>query len=416
MKRSIFSTLAMVGATATVLAACGSQPAAPAPTAAPEAPAATTAPEAPAATEGVLPISGSVTLWHAYGTGSAEEAAINTLIDNARAAYPEATIEVLQIPFDQIFTKFQNEVISGGGPDVFVAPNDSLGTQVRSGLLAPLDEYTQYMGDISPAAIDGMTVNGSLYAVPESFKAVALYYNKSKVATPPSTTAELLAAVQGGNTLVLNQSAYHNFGWLQAFGGQLMDENGVCVADQAGGTEWLQYLADLKAEANVTFSTDGGQADSLFREGRADMIINGPWALGDYKAALGDDLGVAPMPGADQPAGPLNGVDGFYVNVNTPNKDGAVALGLFLVSTESMQVYVDQAGHVPANTAVTVNDELVAAFTTAAQTGVARPQVPELDNFWGPFGDAITKVVDGGADPATEIAAACTTMNTANGK
>jgi arabinogalactan oligomer / maltooligosaccharide transport system substrate-binding protein len=365
-----------------------------------------------------MAVTGSVTLWHAYGTGSSEETAINTLIENARAAYPEAEINVLQIPFDQIFNKFNNEVSSGGGPDMFIAPNDSLGSQVRSGLLADLSEYVPALEaqNVSPTAIEGMTVDGILYAIPESFKAVALYYNKANVATPPTTTDELLAAVQGENTLVLNQSAYHNFGWLPAFGGQLMDDTGTCVADQAGGEEWLTYLQTLKGEANVTFSTDGGQADSLFKEGRADMIVNGPWALGDYRAALGDDLAVAPMPGATNPAGPLTGVDGFYVSVNSANVEGAVALAMFLTSQESMQIYVDQAGHVPARTDIEIADANVAGFAEASATGFPRPQVPELDNFWGPFGDAITKVLDGGAAPADAIAEACTTMNTANGK
>ena len=215
---------------------------------------------------------------------------------------------------------------------------------------------------------------------------------------------------------MLNQNAYHNFGWLQAFGGQLMDDTGKCVADQAGGAEWLQYLADLKAESNVTFSTDGGQADSLFKEARADMIINGPWVLGDYRTALGDDLGVAPMPGAAEPAGPLTGVDGFYVSVNSANIPGAVALAMYLTSAESMQVYVDEAGHVPARTDIEIADEAVAGFAEASATGVPRPQVPELDNFWTPFGDQINLVLDGGADPAAAIGEACNLMNTANGK
>ncbi|GAB4439634.1 MAG: extracellular solute-binding protein [Chloroflexi bacterium OHK40] len=430
MKRSL-SLFTVIALFAMILAACGGQQAAqpttaPAATEAPAAPAATEAPAAPAATEapaaggetGMMPVTGSVTLWHAYGTGSAEETAINTLIENARAAYPEATINVLQIPFDQIFNKFNTEVSAGGGPDMFIAPNDSLGSQVRQGLLADLTEYIPALEaeNVSPTAIEGMTVDGVLYAIPESFKAVALYYNKSKVATPPTTTDELLAAVQGGNKLVLNQNAYHNFGWLPAFGGTLMDDTGKCVADQAGGTEWLTYLKTLKGEANVTFSTDGGQADSLFKDGQADMIINGPWALGDYRNALGDDLAVAPMPGATNPAGPLTGVDGFYVSINSPNIPGAVALAMFLTSKESMQVYVDQAGHVPARTDIEISDPNVAGFAEASATGFPRPQVPELDNFWGPFGDAVTKVLDGGADPAAAITEACATMNTANGK
>lgn len=410
MKRLSFSLITLLALFASILAACGQAPAAQ-PTAAPQP---TTAP-APSTGDGMA-ITGTVTLWHAYGTGSAEEKAINMLIDRARAAYPDATINVLQIPFDQIFNKFNNEVSSGGGPDMFIAPNDSLGSQIRAGVLADLSEYQSKLTDVSPTGVAGMSLDGKLYGIPESFKAVALYYNKSKVANPPATTDELLALVKAGNTLVLNQNAYHNFGWLQAFGGQLMDANGKCIADQAGGAEWFAFLKALKEVPTVTFSTDGGQADSLFKDGKADMIINGPWVLGDYRAVLGDNLGVAPMPGAAKPAGPLTGVDGFYVSINSQNVASAVALAMFLTSPESMKVYVDEAGHVPVSTKVEISDPLVQAFAQASATGVPRPQIPELDNYWGPFGDAMTKVLDGGADPVAAVAEACALMNTANGK
>jgi arabinogalactan oligomer/maltooligosaccharide transport system substrate-binding protein len=146
------------------------------------------------------------------------------------------------------------------------------------------------------------------------------------------------------------------------------------------------------------------------------MIINGPWTLGDYKKALGDKLGVVAMPGASKPAGPLTGVDGFYVNVNSQNIPGAVALALFLTSADSMKTYVDVAGHVPVSTKVTVTDPLVKAFADASNTGVPRPQVPELDNYWGNFGDALTAILDGKADPTQAVVDACAKMNTANKK
>ncbi len=428
MKRFKFSFVTVIALLTLILAACGgtqtAQPttAAEQPTTAAEQPtvAATAVPQPTAATGTetgtMLPIQGTVTLWHAYSTGGAEEQAITQLIDKARAAYPEADIQVLQVPFDQVYNKFQTDVSAGGGPDLYIAPDDNLGSQVRSGLLADLSEYQSMLTEASPLGIEAMTIDGKLYGIPESFKAVALYYNKSKVANPPKTTDELLELVRGGNTLVLNQNEYHNFGWLQAFGGQLMDETGRCVADQQGGTEWFTFLKTLKAEPNVTFSTDGGQANSLFQEGRADMIINGPWELGNYRTALGENLGVAPMPGATQPAGPLTGVDGFYVSVNSQNVPGAVALALFLTNAESMQTYVDVAGHVPVNTKVAISDELVQGFADAAANGVPRPQIPELNNYWGNFSNAITRLLDGDGDPATEIAAACQGMNEANGK
>ena len=101
--------------------------------------------------------------------------------------------------------------------------------------------------------IDGMTVDGHLYGVPESFTAVALYYNKSMIATPPSTTDELLSLVLGGDKLVTDgmDGAYYFYGFWNAFGGQLMDDTGRCIADQGGFVPAVQYLSDLQTSGAI---------------------------------------------------------------------------------------------------------------------------------------------------------------------
>src|SRR5574341_1816475 len=58
-------------------------------------------------------VSGTVVLWHAYQTGSAEEDTLTQLVENAKTEFPDLTIEVLQIPFEQIFNKYQTEVAAG---------------------------------------------------------------------------------------------------------------------------------------------------------------------------------------------------------------------------------------------------------------------------------------------------------------
>src|SRR5690242_11588948 len=115
-----------------VLSACGAAATqAPAPTEAPaatQAPAATAAPTE-AATEAptAAPAAAEVTLWHAYGTGSAEETALTSLLEQAKTDLPNITINVLQVPFNDIYNKYRTDVAAGGGPDLFIAPNDSLG-------------------------------------------------------------------------------------------------------------------------------------------------------------------------------------------------------------------------------------------------------------------------------------------------
>ena len=381
------------------------------------APAPTTAPATAAPASGGAGVTGAITIWDGYHTGDNEEKSINQLIDAAKKQFPSATITVLEVPFDQLFTKFETEAASGGGPDMYIAPNDNLGKEVRAGLLAPLDSLLAGKLDgYSQLSIQGVTVNGKIYAVPVVPKAVAMYYNKSTVTTPPATTDDLLAAVKAGKKVGIPNSAYHTFGWWRAFGGQLMDASGKCIADQGGVADAYTYLLSLKA-AGATIDADT-KLDTLYRQGQLDIYFNGPWVLGGNEDALGKDkVGVAPMPkGPKGNAGPITGIDGFYVNVNSKNQASAVALALFLTNKDGQTVYANIAGDPPARTDVSPTDPNVKAFADAASAGFPRPQVAELDNFWTPFGDAATKIFEAKATPADAISAACTAMNTANKK
>src|SRR5574341_13729 len=363
-------------------------------------------------------VSGTVVLWHAYKTGSAEEDTLTQLVENAKTEFPDLTTEVLQIPFEQIFNKYQTEVAAGGGPDMFVAPNDDLGNWARGGLVEDLDEeLAGRLDGVSQTGVDGMKVGGVLYGVPESAKAVALYYNTSLVETPPATTDELLAAVEGGAPTTFFIGAYHMFGWAGAFGGQLMDDSGKCVADQGGWAEALEYLVALKG-AGAVMTNDYGAAEAPFRAGETAFFVNGPWALGDYKKDLGENLGVVKMPsGPGGDAKPLNGIDGFYLNPNGTNKSAAVELALFLSSGESAQLYTDSAGHVPIRDSVNASDPLVAAFAEASASGFPRPQSTEFAAYWSALGDTLfVNVIDGGADATEAVAEACAAMNETNGK
>ncbi len=424
MKKHFWLAINVLLIAAFALAAC--QPAAtPEPTTAPEAtkaPEATTAPEATKAPEPTAAPTEApavtISIWHSYHTGGSEEAAINQLVAQYMTDHPNVTVEVQEIPFDQLFNKWKTDAASGGAAaDMFTAPNDDLGNWVRAGLVAPLDD--QLAGKLdgySQAGIDGVTVDGHIYAVPGIIKAVALYYNKSTVPNPPTTTDELLALVKSGKKLVLNENAYHNFGFFPAFGGQLMDDTGKCVADQGGFADAMQYFLDLKA-AGAVFGPDESKLTTQFRAGEADMMVNGPWFLGDFKKDLGDNLGVVPMPaGPKGPSTPLSGIDGWYVNPNSQNVDAALDFALYAFGKDGLKVYSDVAGDPAARTDVEASDPLVKDFADAAAAGFPRPQSVEFGNWWGPFGDMVTKVMEGKSSPADGVAEACAAMNKANNK
>ena len=406
----------LLGALAIVASACG-----PAASSAPTAGPATQAPgtQAPATEAPDTGLSGELTLWHSYGSGGGETGALDQVIAAVRAQNPELTINVVEQPFSDIFNKWQTDVLAGEKtPDLYIAPNDNLFSQADAGALADVTApLAGKLDGFSPVAVDGSQVDGKFYMVPESLKAVALWYDKTAVPTEPATTAELLTAVQSGAVKIgLNQNAYHMFGFTGAFGGKLLD-GGKCVADQGGFADAFKYFQDLKA-AGAKFYTDGNALKQDFQTGKLNAVIDGPWQTADFKTAfetLGHELAVAPIPAGPSggKANPFTGTDGWYINPNSPNVDLAVKFALVMVSTTWEQIFVNFAGHVPAAPGVTINDPIVQGFADAAAAGLPRPQSAEFGTYWGPFGDAVNKVVDTGADPATTVTDACKLMNDA---
>lgn len=372
-----------------VLTACGGgAPATEAPVAETEAPVVAT--EAPVVTEAPVEVV-EVTFWHAYGTGSAEETALAAILEQAAIDLPQYKINVLQVPFNDIYTKYETDVAAGGGPDMFIAPNDNLGGEVRGGLIADITDIAAgKLGDYSELSQGGMMYDGKLYGLPESLKAVVLWYNKDMIATPPATTDELKALMEGGTEVSITYGCYHEFGFFGSFGGQIFDADYNFVADdanQAKVTAAVSYVNDLYqiSKANSWPKSD---ADGLapFTEGTAAAITNGNWAMGDYRKALGDKLGVAPLPaGPEGPSNPLLGVDGYYFNPNSANLEAALEVAMYLTNTAASTAMMNDAGHVPANTTVEVTDELIQGLLDAFSTSYFRPQVENMGKYWGNF-------------------------------
>lgn len=386
MFKKLLPIISVLMIAAFILAACGT-PATPAPaTEAPVAPAATEAPtEAPTAATVT-----EVTLWHAYGTGSAEEAALTKLLAQAAIDMPDIKINVLQVPFNDIFNKYRTDVAAGSGPDMFVAPNDSLGDDSRANLVADITDLAKGKLDgVSQLGIDGMTVDGKLYGIPESMKALAFWYNTDMLKTPPATTDDLLKLMQGGTPISFSYGCYQDYGFFSAFGGNIFDDKWTVVADQGTGVSdamtWLNTIYQISKKNSWPKTDTDGLAP--FTEGKMAGITNGNWAMGDYKKALGDKLAVAPLPaGPKGPAKPMLGIDGFYFNPNSQNKEAALKVALYLTNAKSQTVMMNEAGHVPVRTDVTITDPLIKGLVTAFNTGATiRPQVPQLNLYWSNF-------------------------------
>ncbi len=418
----------LVGAVAIVVAACGgggatqapSAPASTAPTTAPSTPASVAPSEAPSQPA----LSGTITIWEAYGaSGSAEKDAFDTMVAAVKTANPGLTVNVLDVPFNDLFNKFATAAAAGGGPDLYIAPNDSIGSQARAGLLKDLTSMTGQLTaapfNISQTAITADTVDGKLYGIPESMKAVALFYRTDKLPTPPATTADWLTTVKTNKLgLVYGANgggAYYQWGFYGAFGGKILDDSGKCAATATSGVaDSLKFLTDFKAAGGILYQNDT-DAKTDFLSGKIAGFIDGPWQTGDLQKALGDKLAVAPGPsGSGGAFQPMAAPDSFYINDSSANPDLAIGFALAMLGQD--QTFMDKAGHIPANTALVPTDPITKGFAEQIKTGFPRPTAKELDNYWGNFGNAIAAVVEKGTDPTKAVADACAAMDKANGK
>ena len=368
-------------------------------------------------------LSGKITLWHSYGSSgggaeSAEVKALNQVIAAITAANPDLQIEAINVPFADIFKNFETESGTGGGPDMFIAPNDSLGSEARAQYLLDLTgKIDPVLAETSDVAANGSMVDGKVFMVPESLKAVAMYYDSAKITTPPTTTDELKALVDGGAKVGVITGAYFGWGFYSAFGGKILADDGKCAATaNSGVADAITYVRDLNT-AGATVDSDYAKINDPFIAGKLDLILNGNWALGDYRKAR-PTLAVAPFPSGPGGQGrSMTGVDGWYINsaISEEQQALAIAVASELVSAESQQVMVDVAGHVPANKNVSSSDALVKSFTDAIYAGDPRPQSVQMNNYWGPFGDAWSKSIPDdeskGGDVTALVATACGLMD-----
>jgi arabinogalactan oligomer / maltooligosaccharide transport system substrate-binding protein len=365
----------------------------------------------------------TVTIWHAYGSGgSFESVAFGTVLADVQGRYPGITIAGDDRGFAGLFPDFF-ENAGTGVPDLMVAPNDYLYFEKQ---FTPISDLTSIvraqLGTLQPEAVRGSTVDRRYVQLPESLKAIALYYDRVAMPTPPTTTGQLMAALQAGTRIGMlglgGGESYFVYGLYGAFGGRILNGDGRCIADQTPGVaQALAYVRDAVATGNLMVYPDSVQATDALKAGDIKGLLDGNWRLGDMVEALGDELGVVTGPaGPGGPFQPLVGVDGYVVNAASPNADAALAIAKAMTDRAAQETFMSVAGHVPADKTIAISDPQIAAFALAAKQGVLRPMNAEFFGYFYWFQGAYDAVVYGGANPTVAVAAACAGLNADNAK
>jgi arabinogalactan oligomer / maltooligosaccharide transport system substrate-binding protein len=350
-------------------------------------------------------------VWHAFRGG--EKAALEKLaaIYSSRLGAGQRPVKAVAIPSDAIADKISAAVPRGKGPDLFIFGHDRLGGWVESGnTIAPLDFFIEddLKAQFLPNMFEAVTYKGATWALPFNFKSIALLYNKALIPVPPKTTAELEAMATK-----LTDQARGRFGVVYAyddffFHAALMNGFGGGVFDGAG-TLTLNASANVKAsdlvqrwKRDLAILPDDPTASlvlSLFNSGRAAMIFNGPWSLGEISDKI--DYGAAVLPIISGEAGksmaPFMAVEAIFMCAGTNDQAEAWTFAQFLTCLEAAKIMAIEGGELPTTKAVYDEPEVAAnpitrAYKDQALTAIAMPNRPEMTMVWSPADKAMKRV------------------------
>ena len=276
-----------------------------------------------------------LSLWHAYRGD--EEAALQSVANDFNAAHQGSIkVSLLQVPDDSFANKVFTGVPQGSGPDAFITAHDVIGNWADNKIIADLKPYVT---DTELSEYHETTVNAlrytiikygevgeeGIYAIPLAYKSAVLFYNKDKVAQPPKTTDELFTYLEqhtvkscppnDAGCKVHYGIAYENTNlffhsvWLNGFGGSLFDADGSIRLQNEGNAKSIEFAKKLNQY--IPSGIDGARIKSLFLDGQADMVINGPW----FMAELPDHLnyGVTTLPKITEAGAPEDAYGSPYV-------------------------------------------------------------------------------------------------------
>lgn len=343
-----------------------------------------------------------ITLWTKEGETDGGFQYVKSLTDAFTAANPNVTFEVVNKDVEVLREDFQTSSLAGAPPDLLWTVSDHAGPFTTADLIQPVDSLIDASKFVD-SAVDAVRLNGKVWGVPVSNgNHLMLLYNKSMLPEPPKDTDEMIAkakeltdATAGTYGLVYNQTEpFWLVPWLGGFGGKVFAADGITpTLNSPEMISTLQFLHDLKfVDGIVPAESNYDDADSLFKEGKAAMIINGDWSLGGYKDVLGDKLGVAPIPmvtaTGKYPAPYTSGVFLMIPKSLSGDKLEAVKRFIDFATNEENQLdMVKKLSRLPALESALQNDlitkdPILAGSAEQMQYGTPMPVVVEMRCIW----------------------------------
>ncbi|MCS4277114.1 ABC-type glycerol-3-phosphate transport system substrate-binding protein [Mycetocola sp. BIGb0189] len=373
---------------------------------------------------------GSLT-WAMWIAGQEDQNAWQKVADQVTTDNPGVKVTIQGAPWNDYWTKISTQLSSNNAPCI-VSMQSLRVSNYTEGLL-PLDELVKKSGlnldEYDRSALDGLTVDGKLYALPYDTGPMLLFYNKDmfreagvELPTPDWSVDQFEAAGEKfkakGKTLFAStvEDLYLESQMLAYNGGKLLKSDGSLDIENpefAKGLDWLNSLVK-KGYATQASGADSSADDNAFVNGDAASYIDGAFSLLGQKAKVKFDLGVATLPAGTTPATYSAG-SGFGISKQCDQPEDALK-AITTMTGEKVLTELASAGRAfPARTAAqpawfanTGLDGVEETFAAAQKSAIPLPGNPASEQINQLLAQYAIQAINGqstGAEVLKQIAA-----------
>jgi len=229
---------------------------------------------------------------------------------------------------EELLDQFEAASLAGSGPEILLSRLEAAQRLAASSVIRPIEneiDYTNIIAGLNEIS----SFNGEKYVIPfRAMDFLMLFYNKDLVSTVPGDFTSLIEYCKEVNKpkeqiygFLLNSKEPD---WIIPFIGGYQDwiidynTNSITLNSQAT-VKTLEFLVKIFNEDKIQpFDIEYEEINNSFKSGNTHMIINGNWAIDEYKEAK-LNFGVAKIPvvweGFKNPTPMIDGI-GFMLNTN----------------------------------------------------------------------------------------------------
>ncbi|MBV9788420.1 MAG: ABC transporter substrate-binding protein [Chloroflexi bacterium] len=319
-------------------------------------------------------------------------------------------IKVQHVPQPEYIQKLNTAAAGNNLPDMTVIRITDVPEMAARNIVRPITEETLGImgvsGDDFPEAVwNGGEYKDARYSIPLDVNPQVLYYNKdlfqqAGITVPtdrPMNRQEFEAAAEKLNangvagiaigTLYSGETFFDML--IRQFGGGLTNDEGTeAVYNSEAGVQALTYLRDMKQKYSPNIQGQGDPEVTQFQQGKAAMVIHGPWHISNLVKLPFTGFAMVPQIGDEYVA--VGGSHQLSLTTQDPAKTAAAACWINWLSTNSVQWA--KAGQVPARNSAREDAQLatiaapVAAFAKEAESVQYPPVVPGISTATGSEG------------------------------